>query len=364
MAKVLFPRFVATTLFLVSLAPVVQAAFPIDCADLVEKVQPKNQVSFIPDAMEQNPAEQWARFYDGIQTAGQIRSTPLAQVDASEKLLGILVSVARSSNFGNLLDPQSNIRAWSHLSKDFSGFTDFHPDLKQIRKMVFGLYEATYKSSDSWYWPKGAENRVNREFLIKQVVPKIAMRLSELDIARINGAELSASLLAQSETWIALGKMVLGDTIFFAMGLPPVAIPNLSPMRLAPIPKDIKAAIDDGDLPRAQELARTSSSLREWAVANGVYNNLVRAASIGLMAVILWYLISHEALIQQYVRMALVSDQAAESYEKQTYSSDAVVAQQLKMWEDAQPAPPTVSQISQKRLFYQDQERRGILKMY
>jgi hypothetical protein len=69
-------------------------------------------------------------------------------------------------------------------------------------------------------------------------------------------------------------------------------------------------------------------------------------------------------LIQTAVTSYFLTDEQLEDFERKTYDSHRAVDEELQAWRNALNKPPTEGETEQKRRELEEQERRGILRVY
>ncbi len=167
----------------------------------------------------------------------------------------------------------------------------------------------------------------------------------------------------------SLAQALISDAVLVFLGMPPLAMPNLSFINYsAPNPSAMDVARKTSFM-TATNLA--VSQLDFWGKVHAGYKSVRKIYLSSLLVFSIGYTTLHPGIITAPIRMYETgwkfhhtSREELKSYEDSTYHPEAVVQEQLDAWQESLDNPPTEQEIIAKRRQLEDQERRGVFKVF
>lgn len=196
-------------------------------------------------------------------------------------------------------------------------------------------------------------------------------RLVELHLLR------EQSLFETWRHWLSKGRntkgivsAVLLNGVLFHLGIPIPYAPDVHPVDFPLLP-DEALRLSMNDRVRTRMIPMLHEKWAPWIMGHRIYRGSRRVYLTGLGVASALYLALQPQLVVatfDYLKLSAtmrwMSIEDFRRYEQKNYQSVAVVEEQLMMWLDAQDPRPAREVIEAKRREFQDQEARGVLRVF
>lgn len=198
--------------------------------------------------------------------------------------------------------------------------------------------------------------------------PELARQLAPLNVEPLfsRSAEINAAL---ARNGLSVLRSVLTNAALMFLGFPIIDLPHLKLLFMAGLDPSIRNTAKIHGLTWAARMA--DSTLGVWETIHHRYRSVRKIYYASLLLLGLGYLSWHPEIIAAPVNSWItgyhlhhLSARELRAVEERSYSTQAVVEEQLQSWLEAQDEAPTTLQIEEKRRELEDQERAGVLRVF
>ena len=207
------------------------------------------------------------------------------------------------------------------------------------------------------------DRRLRERWLYSESSDELVDTLSALGLSNDESiVDAARARLFKLRQWGPLIRSTLATATLWWMGFFPVVdIPDPRLIGLAAMPASVDEQLQAGNLSLAREIALQLMSRRtRWSTRLNTARRIYFSVLTGIG---LFYVAEALPLIRNVIMMPFLSRDRLESYQKTHYSAPAEVQKQLDSWLSAQTTRPSPEEITKKKLYFEDQERRGIFRI-
>lgn len=198
--------------------------------------------------------------------------------------------------------------------------------------------------------------------------PELARLLAPLNMEPLFSRATEINV-AVARNGLSVLRSVLTNAALIFLGFPIVDLPNLKLLFMAPLDPSIRNTAKTQGLTWAARMA--DSTLGAWETIHHRYRSVRKIYYASLLLLGLGYLSWHPEILAAPVNSWItgyqlhhLSAQELRAVEERSYSTQAVIEEQLQSWLEAQDEAPTTLQIEEKRRELEDQERVGVLRVF